>query len=189
MFLGTLQILVIDLGFELFSALSYAFEPPETDKGLMKVPPRKPVSAESKARLKAKNARVEASRLKGEINPETGEEAPVAYIHHIFHNFEQIFTAQWWKDKFEKPEGEVLVDAGTLSWAYLEGGVIETIGSLIASFTVLYAGRGSNGEMFGFTPYDSVQCQAAGGFISSKSPNCITSTGEIRVFLRFNTDT
>jgi sodium/potassium-transporting ATPase subunit alpha len=45
--LSAILILVIDLGFELFVGLSFAWDPPETKDGLMRQPPRKPVTPTS----------------------------------------------------------------------------------------------------------------------------------------------
>jgi sodium/potassium-transporting ATPase subunit alpha len=39
------------------------------------------------------------------------------------------FTRQFWEDRFEPTDDETLVDGKVLSYAYLEVGVIETIGS------------------------------------------------------------
>lgn len=39
------------------------------------------------------------------------------------------FTRQFWEDRFEKSDDETLVDGKVLSYAYLEVGIIETIGS------------------------------------------------------------
>ncbi|KAG1087574.1 hypothetical protein G6F42_020557 [Rhizopus arrhizus] len=45
--LSAILILVIDLGFELFAALTFAWDKPESEGGLMKMPPRKPVNPDS----------------------------------------------------------------------------------------------------------------------------------------------
>jgi sodium/potassium-transporting ATPase subunit alpha len=39
------------------------------------------------------------------------------------------FTRQFWEDRFEASDDETLVDSKVLSYAYLEVGVIEAIGS------------------------------------------------------------
>jgi sodium/potassium-transporting ATPase subunit alpha len=39
------------------------------------------------------------------------------------------FTRQFWEDRFEQTDDETLVDGKVLSYAYLEVGIIETIGS------------------------------------------------------------
>lgn len=39
------------------------------------------------------------------------------------------FTRQFWRDRFEPSDDETLVDGKVLSYAYLEVGTIETLGS------------------------------------------------------------
>jgi sodium/potassium-transporting ATPase subunit alpha len=39
------------------------------------------------------------------------------------------FTRQFWEDRFESSDDETLVDSKVLSYAYLEVGLIETLGS------------------------------------------------------------
>jgi sodium/potassium-transporting ATPase subunit alpha len=39
------------------------------------------------------------------------------------------FTRQFWEDRLEQTDDETLVDSKVLSYAYLEVGIIETIGS------------------------------------------------------------
>ena len=39
------------------------------------------------------------------------------------------FTRTFWEDRFEHTEDETLVDSKLLSYAYLEAGLIETIGA------------------------------------------------------------
>jgi sodium/potassium-transporting ATPase subunit alpha len=39
------------------------------------------------------------------------------------------FTRQFWEDRFESSDDETLVDSKVLSYAYLEIGLIETLGS------------------------------------------------------------
>jgi sodium/potassium-transporting ATPase subunit alpha len=145
--LTSILILVIDLGFELFAALSYAWDKPETETGLMKLPPRKPVTPATIERL----VRLKSREIKLEVDPETGEEIPATWSQKLSHNFSRLFTSVYWKEKFEKTEGEVMVDAGLLSWGYLEAGVIEAIVAHIAYFWVL--------SSFGITPTDAWNAQ------------------------------
>jgi len=81
------------------------------------------------------------------------------------------FSRHYWEEKFEPSEDETLVDSKLLSYAYLEAGLIETLGayvyrptcrffadicfSTIAYFVVFYKR--------GFTPYDLRVAQQAGG--------------------------
>ncbi|ORY16515.1 hypothetical protein BCR33DRAFT_731196 [Rhizoclosmatium globosum] len=52
--LTAIQILVVDLGFELFITLSFAWEPPEDSEALLRLGPRQPVTAESIQLMKNK---------------------------------------------------------------------------------------------------------------------------------------
>ncbi|RKP25450.1 hypothetical protein SYNPS1DRAFT_15649 [Syncephalis pseudoplumigaleata] len=131
--LPAILILVVDLGFEMFMALSYAWEKPETKQGLMKMPPRKPVTPSSVERLRRRQAR----QLQGRVDEESGEVIAPTRGARLRHAIGQFFTAAWWREWREPTEEEVLVDANVLSWAYLEVGTIETIGSLVAYFVAL----------------------------------------------------
>jgi sodium/potassium-transporting ATPase subunit alpha len=110
--LSAILILLADLGFEMFMSLSYAWDTSENRAGLMKLPPRKPVSEESKARLK----RIAAEEEKGE------------------RTFRRKVT-----EYFTDPSDEdTLVDSDTLSWAYIEAGTIQTIGCFVCYFFALW---------------------------------------------------
>lgn len=144
--LSAILILVIDLGFELIAALSFAWDPPETEEGLMKLPPRKPVTLETCNIFRAQALRRTQSRFDEEaglVVPSENQNKIQKYIYQV----RQWFTKQYWADKFENTGAEVLVDGPLLSWAYLEIGVIEAIGSLTAFFIVM--------NKRGITPYDA----------------------------------
>ncbi|KAI9598780.1 hypothetical protein BDF19DRAFT_419781 [Syncephalis fuscata] len=138
--LSAILILVVDLGFEMFMALSFAWEKPETKQGLMKMPPRKPVTPSSIDRLRRRQAR----QLQDRVDEESGEVIKPTRGARFSHSIKQFFSGVWWQELREPSEEEVLVDFGVLSWAYLEIGTIETIGSLTAYFVGLYH--------FGITP-------------------------------------
>ena len=106
--LSAILILVTDLGFELFLALSFAWEISENRAGLMKLPPRKPVSEES----------IERKKLMSIPN--------TSFLTRISNN---------WKYPAEE---ETLVDGEVLSWAYLEAGTLETIGCLTCYFLAMF---------------------------------------------------
>lgn len=102
-------IIVTDLGFELFLALSFAWDVSENKTGLMKLPPRKPVTEESKARLK---------RIQ-----ELGDQNVVSS----------------WITSIRDPEDvETLVDSEVLMWAYIEAGTIQAMGCLVCYFYAMY---------------------------------------------------
>jgi sodium/potassium-transporting ATPase subunit alpha len=134
--LSAILILVIDLGFELIAALSFAWDPPETEEGLMKLPPRKPVTPDTCNIFRARALR----RTRSRFDEEAGLVIPLedqSKIQQYIYNVRQWFTKGYWSDKFENTGAEVLVDGPLLSWAYLEIGVIESIGALTAFFVVM----------------------------------------------------
>jgi len=49
------------------------------------------------------------------------------------------FTRQFWEDQFAPSDDETLVDGRVLSYAYLEVGMIETMGSCVSCLLNLYA--------------------------------------------------
>lgn len=107
--LSAILILITDLGFELFMALSYAWDTSENKAGLMKLPPRKPVTPESMERMR---------RIKKE-----GVRSWATII----------------RDHFNDPiDEDTLVDTDTLMWAYVEAGSIQSIGCLVCFFFSLY---------------------------------------------------
>jgi len=156
--INAMLILVIDLGFELFISLSFAWDKPESEAGLMKLPPRKPVTPASIERRR----RMAARELPSVIDPESGKEVKPSSWARFQHDFKALFTGLYWHEKFEGTEDEILVDAGLLSWAYLEVGIIQTIGALTVFFVVLY-------EVGGLTPAKAVEMQKDDLF-SSTSP-------------------
>ncbi|KAJ2781370.1 hypothetical protein GGI15_003236 [Coemansia interrupta] len=123
----SIMILVIDLGFEVLAALTYAWEPAESPTGLMKLPPRKPVTVRSIAQKRAREARDAEDAL-----PEGA-----TWVQRLGRAMRAPFTRNWWINRFEKPEGEVLVDGDLLSWSYLEAGVLSAISVLVVFFVIL----------------------------------------------------
>ncbi|PKC04734.1 P-type cation exchange, alpha subunit of ATPase [Rhizophagus irregularis] len=140
--LTPILILVTDLGFELFIALTFAWDKPESKKGLMKVPPRKPVTASSIERVR----RIALNRTPT-VRDSEGRLIPPSKLSIFLHNIKKPFTASFWAELFESTDEELLVDGNLLSWSYLEIGVIEAIGALVAYFVVL--------NHHGITPYDT----------------------------------
>lgn len=135
--LSAILVLVIDLGFELFAALSFAWDPPETKEGLMKLPPRKPVTPETTNVFRRRALRRTRSHFDEEAGVIVSPEKQTK-LQNLLHRFRQLFTKEYWVDKFEDTGAEVLVDGPLLSWAYLEIGVIEAIGALTSFFLVLH---------------------------------------------------
>ena len=102
----------------------------------MKVPPRKPVTPETIDIFRRRALRRKGSRYDEESGEIVSPES-MTKMQELAHNFRQLFTREYWVDKFENTGAEVLVDGPLLSWAYLEMGVIEAIGALTAYFVVL----------------------------------------------------
>lgn len=159
-------ILVIDLGFELCLALSFAWDVPETKDGLMRMMPRRPVNERSILSLKRRALRKTRTIIR---DPETQEPIPPSRFSQFVSSARKPFTRRWWATKFEQSDGETLVDKQLLSYAYLEAGVIEAIGSMLAYFLVFHK--------HGFTPVDLRAAQKAGGYFTKGSPDFINSRG------------
>ncbi|KAJ3053133.1 hypothetical protein HK097_004964 [Rhizophlyctis rosea] len=167
--LAAILILVVDLGFELFLALSYAWDPPETKTGLMKLAPRKPVTEASVARLRRK-AKEEGKDLlvdpelghskDGSAMPTTPNPAKSSKITGFFTALGKPFTKKFWQDLMEETEEETLVDGNLLSYSYLEAGTIMTVTCFISYFVAIcnYRGWGitmgdlqRNGSQWGYS--------------------------------------
>ncbi|ORY46884.1 hypothetical protein BCR33DRAFT_848923 [Rhizoclosmatium globosum] len=143
--LSSILILVVDLGFELFIALSYAWDVSENPAGLMKLPPRKPVTPESIERLYRRRALDIA-----ENNGKDLDEQELSVLTKFGKAIKKPFTKRFWSEAFEKNEDEVLIDWDVLSYAYVEAGSIETIGCLACFFFAMW-------YHYGITPYETYQ--------------------------------
>ncbi|KAJ6546853.1 aminophospholipid-transporting P-type ATPase [Mycena capillaripes] len=165
--LSAILILVIDLGFELFVALSFAWDKPETIDGLMRMAPRKPVSERSILSLKRKALRRTKTLRR---DPETQEILPPSKLSVMMGKLRKPFTRVYWEDALEGSDGETLVDGKLLSYAYLEAGLIEMLGALVAYFVVFFKA--------GFSPSDLKRAQKTGKFFTSSSPDFINGRGQ-----------
>jgi hypothetical protein len=58
--------------------------------------------------------------------------------HGFKRGFIHLFTKDWWKLKFAKSPGETLVDANVLISAYLEFGILESIGCMTCYFFAMW---------------------------------------------------
>ncbi|KAJ3106061.1 hypothetical protein HDU97_007064 [Phlyctochytrium planicorne] len=172
MALTAIQILVIDLGFELLAALSYAWDPPESKEGLMTLPPRKPVTPDTIETLRRNMLLKRNAGLLPPAREDEGDEeweVPSRWRRY-WHELGRMGDYKYWVELFQGGDGEVLVDGEVLSWAYLEAGVIECIGSLVTFFVVLY-------WSFGITPTTAVKAQIAGIYFMPHSPNMTVVNG------------
>ncbi|KAH9857520.1 aminophospholipid-transporting P-type ATPase [Lenzites betulinus] len=171
--LSAILILVIDLGFELFVALSFAWDKPETQDGLMRMAPRKPVNDNSITALKKRALRRTKTLRR---DPETNEIIRPSRFAQYMMRVKAPFTRHFWEDALERSEDETLVDSKLLSYAYLEAGMIETIGALVAYFVVFFKN--------GFTPGDLRTAQKALTaspsitYFEKSSPDFVNSRGE-----------
>ncbi len=153
--LSAILILVIDLGFELIAALSFAWDPPETAEGLMKLPPRKPVTPETANVFRRRALRRTQSHFDEEAGVVVSRAEGQSKAHRLLYRTRLLFTREYWADKLENTGAEVLVDGPLLSWAYLEIGMIEAVGALTAFFVVL--------QRRGVSPYDAHVMQKGAG--------------------------
>ncbi|KAI8613284.1 E1-E2 ATPase-domain-containing protein [Chytriomyces sp. MP71] len=136
--LSSILILVVDLGFELFIALSYAYDVSENPEGLMQLMPRKPVTPQSVERLYRRRA---ADRAEGIIAADD--------LAKLTRALRKSCTRRFWAEKFEKTEDETLIDGDVLSYSYLEAGSIMTVGCLVCFFYALW-------YHYGITPAEAV---------------------------------
>jgi len=158
---------VIDLGFELLVALSFAWDKPETKDSLMRMPPRKPVNERSIMNRKRRALR--RSKTLGQDTESQADTQP-SRLTALMRKLKSPFTRPFWEDRFEQTDDETLVDGKVLSYAYLEVGVIETIGSLLAYFVVFFKN--------GFSPNDLRVAQKNGGYFTKHSPDFINYKGQ-----------
>ncbi|KAF5373122.1 hypothetical protein D9758_001480 [Tetrapyrgos nigripes] len=168
--LSAILILVIDLGFELFVALSFAWDKPETKDGLMRMTPRKPVNERSVLALKRRALRRTKTLHR---DTENGEIKHPSKLSVYCSKITAPFTKQYWEDVMEASasDDERLVDGKLLSYSYLEAGMIETIAALVAYFVVFFKN--------GFTPFDLRIAQQNGNYFVKHSPDFINTKGRV----------
>ncbi|KAJ3129116.1 hypothetical protein HK100_008807 [Physocladia obscura] len=147
--LSSILILVVDLGFELFIALSYAYDISENPDGLMKLPPRMPVNPESIKRLYRRRA---ADRVEYGLDPEAAEEQEheIGKWTKFRRGVRKLFTKRYWTELFEKNDSDILIDGDVLSYAYVEAGTLETLGCLTCYFFAMW-------YHYRITPHEAVQ--------------------------------
>jgi sodium/potassium-transporting ATPase subunit alpha len=172
--MSAILILVIDLGFELLAALTFAWDKPESREGLMKMQPRKPVNPESIDKHRRSLIRKERyAKYDSE-----GEEIKPGFFRKVFIKLHEFTTVAYWEELMENTQDEILVDLPLLSWSYLEVGILETIGCMVSYFVVFW--------YHGVTPYDAVIMQRGASsptYYFSNGPNYAidytTATGKV----------
>jgi sodium/potassium-transporting ATPase subunit alpha len=142
-----LQLIFIDLGFEMFVALSYAWDPPESRRGLMNAPPRQQVNEQT----------IRMIRLKRQLREELERGRPIPMdsctvfsrmlnlLKNLWFDVRKVFKRSFWKLHFHNSYGEELVDANVFSYAYLEIGMLEAVGAFLCFFSTMY-------YVYGMTP-------------------------------------
>ncbi|KAI9346041.1 HAD-like domain-containing protein [Zopfochytrium polystomum] len=175
--LQSVQILVVDLGFELFISLSYAYDSSENQSSLMKLFPRKPVTEASVERLRRKQALDRDERIArlgaaaadddGYERSESEEKGFGVVVARNVNRITRLFKKRFWSELMEKTDDEILVDGDVLSWAYLEAGSLETIGCLCAFFFAMWYHSG-------VVPYDAVVNGASWGLSGNDFNSTVT---------------
>ncbi|EMD34329.1 hypothetical protein CERSUDRAFT_117207 [Gelatoporia subvermispora B] len=169
--LSAILILVIDLGFELFVALSFAWDKPETEDGLMRMSPRKPVNDRTIMALKTRALERTKTLRRDTENQEVIQPSKIS----VWKNkLKQYTTRRYWVELLSPAEGETLVDGKLLSYSYIEAGLIETLGTLVAYFVVFFKN--------GFSPSDLRKAQQASihqAYFTNSSPDFINYRGEV----------
>ncbi|KAG6860192.1 hypothetical protein C0995_014560 [Termitomyces sp. Mi166 len=170
--LSAILILVIDLGFELCAALSFAWDKPETADGLMRMNPRKPVNEYSIKMLKKRALRRSRTLIAtSTIDTENGGPRLIrrSRLALFLSKLRAPFSRVFWENLMEHTDNETLVDWKLLSYAYLEAGVIESIGSILPYFVVFWK--------HGFTPRELRITQKANIYFTHTSPDFINGRG------------
>jgi len=96
-----------DLGFELFVALSFAWDLPESGETLMRLLPRKPVNDRSILSRKKKALRRTRTITR---DPETLKIIPEPRWKKTLRGLKKPFTKQFWEEVWEQSDDETLVD-------------------------------------------------------------------------------
>lgn len=174
--LQAIQILWIDLGFELLLGLSIAFDPPEDRRAVMTLSPRKPVTGDSVQLLRERNAWL-AARHPGRVVPETGaiDGSREGAVKRFLGNVADLFAGGYWRlFVFAKTEEQVLVDNELMLYSLIEMGSLEAIGCFIAYFLALW-------HAYGISPWDARQMAAGNesSFFTASAPNYTTARGKV----------
>jgi len=139
------------------------------------------VNNESIARLRARNARHDEMLGVSQSDPESGRIEPSG-VRKFLAKLMMPFSKNFWINFFESSEGDILVDSAAVSWAYLEAGVIECIGCLVAFFVVLWDARSpTTGIPFRISPYDAKFMAQNKFFLDNNAKTYTTVSGNVLV--------
>jgi len=98
----------------------------------MRMPPRKPVNDRSIMSLKKRALRRMRTIRTLTQDAEALKPRRPSRISMLYAKLKEPFTRIFWEDLLEQSDNETLVDSKLLSYAYLEAGIIETIGTYVA---------------------------------------------------------
>ncbi|OMH78809.1 Sodium/potassium-transporting ATPase subunit alpha-2 [Zancudomyces culisetae] len=177
--LGALELIAIDLGFELINSLSFAWEKPERGYSLMKMVPRCPVTERSIKQLRSRIDRYAKKDLS------EGEEMLSYYNYEDVAKTTQLslqkksvalikkpFTKNMWLDLVQVKSGEKLIDLDLFSYSYIEMGIIITLGCFASWFWCLTGNGLSVSEA-------RTMAASETEYFTPTSPSFTTSSGKI----------
>lgn len=126
-----IHILMIDVLFEMFVATSFSWE--SENDNVMKLPPRRPAGSQVAELLLRKNEfnskLINADEEQGDL------QVPLT----LMQKLKGLLTLEYWvlkKDFIFADMGESLVDTSTLTYSYLEAGILITVGSYVSTLYV-----------------------------------------------------
>ncbi|KAI9290866.1 aminophospholipid-transporting P-type ATPase [Neoconidiobolus thromboides FSU 785] len=132
--MSTALTLVIDLGFDLCTSLSFAWDKIDSDAGLMRLQPRNPVNKTTIEQFRKRQKR----KLQMKVDLESNQIIKPNLLQKIKDKLEWLFNGGLKEYLFEKNEGEFLIDKDLVFWSWFEAGIIETIVGFIAFFWTFY---------------------------------------------------
>lgn len=169
--LGSMLILICDLGTELLPAIAFSYEPPEED--LMLVPPRKVLTTPQAAKQLSSPTSIgnnDQNRMTDVIVIDIPNEDNTKSTKN---SLVQVIK-KWWSKYFEqKITGEVLVDNEMLLWCFLQGGLIESV-ACIAGYLLTFAWYHVPIGKLAYSPY-----------FTKSSPTLLLTNGSIVWILFF----
>ncbi|RKO97786.1 aminophospholipid-transporting P-type ATPase, partial [Caulochytrium protostelioides] len=166
-----LQILVVDLGFELFLTLSFAWDPVEDQAAMMTMPPRRPFNPDllrPGRRRRCDQPRTGPERrCSGSVagREQRRNQATAQPLHRI-HG--RVTNDAYAATLLAGTAHNALVDRELLYWAYLEAGMLEFCAAYL-TFLVVFSKLGFN--------LSDLHRAAVGEYFRSSSPVFVTNHG------------
>lgn len=193
------QILAVDLGFEMLMTVSFAWEPAEDEDLVMRMKPRRRVTAESMLSVYERNKATvqslevastnqldidESSHLlaEGQTQKDMKLNARLATRYGgYYREARQMGGRRYWRDYIRdmrtlgSASDERLLDGETMVWAYVEAGLLEFAGCIVTYFAIFWIG-------FGVTPDVARRGQIDGNVHwKPHSPDLILGDGSVLV--------